>query len=82
MAVIHFTRKRDTKSLKQPILISKIIQVSSQIPWMELGQGVNMESTAGQSHKKCLQGILDLKRHFQENIRTGTEDVILNIYHG
>jgi hypothetical protein len=38
-----FTRKREKKGLKEPILFNKTIQLSSEVPWNNIRQGTDME---------------------------------------
>jgi hypothetical protein len=47
--IIPFTRKRNIKGLKEPILFSKTIQLSDEVKYLgiTLRQGTDMEKTAG-----------------------------------
>jgi hypothetical protein len=53
MVVIPFTRKRNVKDLKEPVLFSKMIQLSSEVKYLRL------TLDKGQTWKKQLDKVID-----------------------
>jgi hypothetical protein len=47
MVVIPFTRKRNIRGFKEPVLFGKRIQLSSEVLWNNTRQGTDMEKAAG-----------------------------------
>jgi hypothetical protein len=72
--VILFTRKRNIKGLREPILFSKRIQLSNEVKYL----GVTLDK--GLAWKKQLA--LDMQRHIWENFGTENKGGILDIHCG
>jgi hypothetical protein len=81
-----FTRKRNIKGLEEPILFSKMSQLSSEVKYLglTLGNGLTWKKQLDKVINKAY-GLLDMqnyfmKRHVRENLRTETKGDILDIH--
>jgi hypothetical protein len=73
-----FTRKRNIKGLKEPILFSKMIQLSTEVKYL----GITLDM--GLTWKKQLDKVINKasQRHIWENLGTETNGDILDMHCG
>jgi hypothetical protein len=84
MVVIPFTRKRNIKGLKKPILFSKTIQLSSEVKYLglTLNKGLTWKKRLHKVINKAYKGLLDTQGHVQKNSGTETNGNMLDIHCG